>query len=150
MDYLEILRNSHVISDSLNESQPRSRLDYIGSEIFDFTTYDSEMSELFAAKALEVCAAVSAKATFKYIEDPDNYRWYLLMCNMPFFANRLEWGGSIRGAWWYSRKYELPSCGIFIGDEQETDLEFADCAEWELFVAALIAFATEETKDTEC
>lgn len=56
------------------------------------------MSVLFARKAVEVCAAINDRQTFDYINDPNDYLWYLLMCNMPFFAERLECGISIRGA----------------------------------------------------
>jgi len=77
-----------------------SRLDFLGNVVFNFTTCDTKMSELFATKAVEVCEAISNKTTFDYIENEDNYQWFLLMCNMPFFANMIVWGNSIRGAWW--------------------------------------------------
>lgn len=74
-----------------------SRLEYLSDHVFGFTTYDSAMAELFARKALEVCAALSNRQTFEYIENAENYRWFLWLCNVPFFASKIEWGTSIRG-----------------------------------------------------
>lgn len=116
-----------------------SRLAFVGDHIFDFTTYDSEMSELFAAKALEVCAAISEGRTFDYIKNTDNYRWFLLMANMPFFARRLEWGTSIRGAWWDHEDRKLESCGLFVDQEQVLSIEFTR-DDWLSFINALITF----------
>lgn len=109
-----------------------SRLVFLSDEIFGFTTYDNEMSALFAAKALEVCAAIADRANFEYIKDPDNYRWYLLMCNMPFFAKRLEWGTSIRGAWWRFEQSEF-RLGLVTLKVWHDD--------WPQFIAALREFA---------
>lgn len=141
-EYREMLEHSYKESQR-GDSSPLSRLHYLSDYIFDFTTYDSAMSELFASKALEVCKAISDKATFDYIKDADGYRWYLLMVNMPFFAGRLEWGTSIRGAWWIPEDhYTLESCGIWRGDEQCTSLTFT-ADEWESFIAAMIDFAKD-------
>jgi hypothetical protein len=117
-----------------------TRLEFLSDYIFDFTTYDRGMAELFTRKALEVCAAISEQRTFDYIKDEDNYRWYLLMVNMPFFAERLDWGTSIRGAWWSHGAHKLESCGIWRDHEQVTALEFTR-NEWLAFVAALVEFA---------
>lgn len=96
--YLEMLENSYAMTCDEESSPPNSRLDYVGEYIFNFTTYDSDMSVLFAKKAIEACLAITEKATFEYIKDPEQYKWFLLMCNMPFFQPKLSWGGSIRGA----------------------------------------------------
>ena len=117
-----------------------SRLAFIGDHIFDFTTYDSEKSEQFAEKALEVCAAISEGRTFEYIDDPANYRWFLLMVNMPFFAGRLEWGSSIRGAWWHHADQRLKSCALFHGEVQVLSVEFTR-EDWIAFIASLAEFA---------
>ena len=138
MDYIKMLRDGFL---SEKEFRPdvESRLEYLSDEIFNFTTYDSEMSELFASKAIEVCKAINERTTFEYIKDPENYKWYLLMCNMPFFANRTEWGTSIRGARWHGSSYS--SCGLFNGNEQFTDEINFEADEWQNFVNAIIEFA---------
>lgn len=121
-----------------------SRLEFLATHIFKFTTYATEYSERFAAKALEVCAAISAGKTFGYIADESNHQWYLLMVNMPFFEARLNWGTSIRGAWWAEEDFELSSCGLWDGDCQSLDIRLTR-EEWLTFIADLIAFAKKDT-----
>ena len=148
MDYKELLEHSHKVAAETFECAPESRLEYLGDHIFDFTTYDGEMSVLFARKAVEVCAAINDGKTFDFIKDADNYTWFLVMCNMPFFAERLEWGTSIRGAWWAGRpgKLEFYSYGLWMGDEQLTDTLQFSADEWKRFIAAVIEFAHGEMK----
>jgi len=74
-----------------------SRLDFIGETIFDFTMYDGDASERFAKKMIEVIESIINRTTFDY--QTSNYDDYLTMVNMPFLVDKLEWGGSIRGAW---------------------------------------------------
>ena len=143
MDYLKLLEHSYRVAVALDECPPDSRLEYLGEQVFGFTTYDGEMSALFAGKAIEVCGAINNGATFDYIKDPENYRWFLLMCNMPFFADRLEWGTSIRGAWWDANKLE--SCGLYEGEEQVLSLDFTR-EQWGEFAKALVAFARSDVR----
>lgn len=138
-DFIGLLNHSFEIERD-RECGTESRLAYLSENIFDFTTYDLEMSETFATKGVEVCAAINDAKTFEYIADAENYKWYLLMCNMPFFSLRLNWGTSIRGAWWDHREHELRSCGIWRGEEQETVLKFSR-EDWQKFIAAIVAFA---------
>lgn len=135
----ELLENSYRITQG-NHGEDLSRLSFLADHIFDFTTYDSEMSELFGRKAVEVCTAITHDQTFEYIKDAENYRWFLLMVNMPFFAPRLEWGTSVRGAWWDHGVQALTSCGIWRGEDQLTSLEFTR-EEWIIFMVAVIEFS---------
>lgn len=138
-DARELLENSYQVTREFQDEK-LSRLEFLADYIFDFTTYDTEMGELFARKAIEVCAAVNEGKTFDYIKDADNYRWFLLMVNMPFFAGRLEWGTSVRGAWWDYDAQTLESCGIWRGKEQAPSMQFTR-EEWMRFIAALVEFA---------
>lgn len=142
MDYLKLLEHSYAMA-AMDECPPESRLEFLGEQIFDFTTYDGTMSALFAEKAVEVCDAINNRATFDYIKDPDNYRWFLLMCNMPFFAARLEWGTSIRGAWWDANKLE--SCGLYEGEKQVLSLDFTS-GQWAEFAKAVVVFARSDVR----
>ena len=141
MDYIELLEHSFAEDSSFHEP-PHSRLDFLANAVFDFTTYDPAMSELFARKALEVCAAINNRTTFEYIENKDNYQWYLLMLNMPFFEDRIDWGTSIRGAWWNFQQ-ALHSCGLWVGKEQRLEMQFTE-VEWKEFVSAMIQFAGKQ------
>jgi hypothetical protein len=135
----ELLENSYQTTKEFQDGK-LSRLEFLADYIFDFTTYDTDMGELFARKAIEVCAAINDGKTFDYIKDADNYRWFLLMVNMPFFARRLEWGTSVRGAWWDHAAQTLESCGIWRGKEQAVSVQFTR-DEWMRFIAALVEFA---------
>jgi len=146
---LELLDYARMLEDGYKElaTEDRcSRLVYLSDHIFDFTTYDSEMAELFARRALEVCAAISGRTTFDYIKDAEQYRWYLVMCNMPFFADKIIWGTSVRGAWWDTPpndKIKFSSCGLWVDGHQFSDtLEFTQ-DQWTTFISAVLAFGAK-------
>jgi hypothetical protein len=152
-DYVSMLTEGHAETASHNGQGKTSRLEYLGEYIFDFTTYESEYSEMFAKKAIDVCAAINARTTFEYIKEPESRRWYLLMVNMPFFYPRLNWGGSIRGAWWDTRPnkqvIEFSTSGLFLGGEQIDELTFT-VDQWREFIAAVVAFGLEEPNVLVC
>lgn len=144
-DYVRMLNEGYEFNAG---SDQISRLEYLSDYIFDFTTYDSAMAELFATKALEVCQAISDRTTFDYIKEPDSYRWYLVMVNMPFFSGRLNWGTSIRGAWWdvsAPNSITFSTCGLWSNGVQITELAFTT-EKWNDFVVALLDFGAD-TKD---
>lgn len=150
MNYKELLEYSYHYSSEIMEGikpSSKSHLEFLNDAVFDFTTYDSAVSQLFARKAIEVCKALSDRKTFEYIEEKQNYTWFLLMCNMPFFSNKLSWGTSIRGAWWstgvHSNAIELNSCYLFQDEKQLLKLQFT-LSEWEQFIRAVIEFAQIE------
>lgn len=138
-DARELLEHSYRTTRDFQDGR-LTRLEFLADYLFDFTTYDTEMGELFARKAVEVCAAINDGKTFDYIKDANNYRWFLLMVNMPFFNGRLEWGTSVRGAWWDHGAQKLESCGLWRGNEQALSVEFTR-EEWMRFIAALVEFA---------
>lgn len=82
-----------------------SKLQFICEHIFDITTYESYAAEVIGLKMLEVCDAILNNKTFDYIENDNNRINYLTMVNMPFLANKIEWGISIRGAWFDDNPY---------------------------------------------
>lgn len=142
MNYIKLLIDGFS-ADKLFHENVESRFEYLSNEIFNFCTYDSEMDELFVLKAIEVCKAITDSKTFEYITDKENYKWYLLMCNMPFFSERIEWGGSVRGAWWKSGGFTFQSCGLFDGDEQIRDEIKFDVDEWKKFIGSIVEFAND-------
>ena len=94
-DYIEFFYSSPQYQD-----YPTSRIEYIAEIIFGFETYESEVKSLLCKKALEVCKAITERKTFEYISTEEGNQWYLILTQMPFFQNKIEWGCSIRGAWW--------------------------------------------------
>ncbi len=138
MDYLKLLEHSFEMDRW--RDQEMSRLEYLSINIFDFTTYDSAMDELFAKKALEVCIAITDRQTFEYQKDEEGYKWYLIMVNMPFFSGKLEWGTSIRGAWWNFDGFEISSCGLYEKRDQILEPLKLDEGQWNDFVKSMAAF----------
>lgn len=136
--YRELLEHSFRMERERDDEI--SRLTFLSDQVFDFTTYDDEVSDLLAGKALEMCACISENDTFGYASDAGNYRWFIIMVNMPFFARRLDWGTSIRGAFWTYKEQTLESCGIWHGDKQAHSMKFTR-EEWLCFITALIAFS---------
>jgi len=67
--YKQMLEHSYRIIPEMMGCPPESRLEYLGDYIFDFTTYDGEMSALFARKAVEVCAAINDRKTFDCVNN---------------------------------------------------------------------------------
>jgi hypothetical protein len=151
MDYDRLIEYSYNKHRELNaQEKDMSRLEYLGEYIFDFTTYDSDLSEFFAKKAIEICKALVDRTTYQYIDDPENCKWYTIICHMPFFSERINWGGSIRGAWWDHREhYEASNYGLY--DEKADGRSYQQMGElhftrdeWIAFVTALINFAKVE------
>lgn len=140
MDYLSLLVHSFNFEHEHGDAIRQSRLMFLSSHIFDFTTCDGVMDELFATKAVEVCDAITRQKTFEYIECDENYKWFLLMCNMPFFAENISWGTSIRGAWWKPQPHKLTSCGLWNGFEQVEKLKF-NAEQWIEFIESVIEFS---------
>jgi hypothetical protein len=145
VNYKQLLDHSFATMCELIPDAAESRLEYLAEYIFGFTTYDSEMSILFAQNAVEVCRAINTGETYEYTKNAEQYRWFLIMCNMLFFAERIDWGTSVRGAWW---RYEqtLESNGFWVGKEQQLDVMTFDKQQWSDFVVALINFAQCETE----
>lgn len=143
MDYLDLLNNSYGLI-KIYQQDEMSKLEYLSNYIFDFTTHEDEISEFLGARCLEVCKSITDKTTFNYIKTDNNRLWYLTMVNMPFFQGRLEWGTSIRGAWWAMNDQLLESTGLFnINDIQIPELSFT-ADEWESFINAMCAFVTNK------
>ena len=147
MDYLGLLNHSYDIE--LHEEPELSKEEYLAEHVFDFTTYDSKKSVLFGEWCVKVCKAITDKKTFDFIEiDDEHYRWYLLMINMPFFENRLSWGGSIRGAWWDlygDNLFTLNSCGLYEEGVQLLEIKL-NSKQWNEFINAIAIFSSREEK----
>lgn len=131
-NYLSKLNGSFIHYDG-----ELSKSEFLSSFVFDFVTYEEKFTELFVAKALEVCDAVSQGKTFDYIADEERRQWYLLMVNMPFFVDRLSWGSSIRGAWWEFIQPDIGDHGAF---------GVRDSDQMEAFTKAMLMFIGSENE----
>lgn len=155
-EYLKLLEHSFVCEQecSVTGVPVTSRLVYLSDNIFDFTTYDDDKSQLFTKRAVEVCEAINNKTTFDYIGDMEgeNYMWFLLMCNMPFFTDKLNWGTSIRGAWWDAQPHTdnlivLESSGIYDEDEEQIPSMAFSVDQFREFMKAVVEFAKPEMNE---
>ena len=148
-DYADLLAHSYEVTRELLGD--KSRREWISDHIFEFTTYEDVCAKLFAKKALEVCRAITDRTTFDYIntgEGEVNRVWFLLMVNMPFFAKRIEWGTSARGAWWDSyHGIKLESDSIYRDWEQVLEMDFT-AEEWPRFIDALCEFAALDDRSS--
>jgi len=145
MNYLKLLQDSHKETAENRGYKDLGRLEFLAEDIFGFTTYENFVSSLMAKKSLEVCKAISERKTFDYIKTEEGHLWYLIVVNMPFFQGKLEWGTSIRGAWWDlcgKDAFKLNSCGLFSGGEQLLEIELNE-KQWMEFIHAMIEFASE-------
>jgi len=144
IDYLKMLEDGHSAMDEIHGYGRTSRHEYLSEHIFQFIAYENRMAELFASKALDVCVAITERKVFDYLGDSDENRmWFLLMCNMPFFANRIDWGTSVRCAWWVY-PVNLGSEALFLGGQQVSGTMVMGFDEWREFVSAMVDYAGAE------
>ena len=110
---------------------PESKEEFTGNAIFDFTTYDGDIDVLFCNKMLEVIECILNDETFEYQDKSnDNYINYLLMVNMPFLDGKLEYGTSIRGAWFIiDKRYEI-DCGRIVIEYGELKIFIKELIKW--------------------
>lgn len=130
-----------------------TKYEWAANEIFDLTTYDGELDELFAKKIIEVLKVIFDGTNFEYIKDRTNYINYILICQLLNEFNWIEWGTSIRGSWietWH------PNCKVRPILEEHITTSYADGVEKEhIFpevrctkenLKALIEFMEDEAK----
>lgn len=83
-----------------------TKYEWLSENVFELTTYDSSISELFGKKIVEVCRAILDRNTFKYIEKGENeYVTHILVCQVLEQFCWIEWGTSIRGAWFEEQHF---------------------------------------------
>lgn len=86
----------------------QNKYEWFCGVIFNIVTYDSYLDELFAKKIIEVCEVILNKTNFEYIKDETNYTNYIIVCQLLKSKNWLDWGTSIRGAWFMTGPYGDP------------------------------------------
>lgn len=142
-DFVGMFEESLVeMKSRVSEPEYYTAINLIGEGVFDFTTYESEVLKKLTLDALQVCWVISTKTNFDFIANDSGNLKYLTMVNMPFFANRLEWGTSIRGAWWDHGWQELETNELIFQEKQLQKLRFQPLA-WEKFLHAASEFFTK-------
>ena len=130
MKYKEILNTLYKRSLATDGCPPDNKIQFLGSTVFDFTLYSNEMYELFGRKMIEVILCIIDETTFDYQElSNENYINFLTMVNMPFLVDKLNWGSSIRGAWFEnSESYII--CGEINIPKNELTIFMNELIEW--------------------
>lgn len=125
--YLKLLKGGY--KESSEWGRETSKEEFLGFDIFGIDTCDDYMCEKMALEWLEVCECISENKTFEYISTDEKYETYLRTVNYKFFTDKLEYGTSIRGAWWdcgdydstddrWTYKFKLETCGLWDDDKQ--------------------------------
>lgn len=120
------------------------------ANIFDITTYDSDIDRLFAEQIVEVLEQIANRTTFEYIKNAECYVRYLTVVNFKGVYPLLNWGGSIRGAWFDANEDEPfePEVGLDVYEEVEY-LTITSGEEMGEFVRALRLFLNAHPVESE-
>lgn len=110
MTTLELIKTDYELCVQCDIFQ--TKYEWAASSIFNLATYDGDLDELFVKKILEVIKVILDGTNFEYIKDETNYRAYILVCQLLKEMNWINWGSSIRGAWFDD----------FISDEEVSPL----------------------------
>lgn len=124
----------------------------IVAQIFGITTYDSDMECHFARIILPVMLAVARGKPYDYHEQSEqHYIDYLMVCNFTAIEPLLEWGTSIRGAWFSPPKEGFrPDDGIGVySDEADKPMIIADRDDFLAFMEMLDVVVQEESGPIE-
>lgn len=122
----------------------RSKYEWAASGVFDLTTYDSSLDELFVKDILEVCKVIRDNKNFEYIKNEQNYIKYILVCQLLDKFHWIEWGTSIRGAWFDGYHPNLTTRPII---EQNGWSKYNDeTGEWEEHILDEVRFTEENLK----
>lgn len=84
-----------------------TKYEWAASDIFDLVTYDGGLDEMFVKDILEVCKVILERSTYEYIGNHECYVKYILVCQLLNTFKWIDWGTSIRGAW-FSTTFMMP------------------------------------------
>lgn len=121
-----------------------TKYEWAASHIFNLATYDGDLDEKFVKLILEVCEVILENRNWDYIEDEINYFAFIAVCQRLNSLGWIDWGTSIRGAWFYDQVYyefELDKKKQMIICDIEPDIPVYPCKE---SIRALIDFVEEE------
>lgn len=108
----EIFQKSY--DDHLSIDDENNVYGWAASNIFDLTTYDDELDELFVKVIVGASKVILTRQSYGFIKDESMYVAYILVCNLFEHKKWINWGTSIRGAWFEDRadsEYIFYGCG---------------------------------------
>lgn len=108
MDVMDNYRQEYEYFKS-NVDHVTNKYRWAARKVFGLITYDDELDEKIVKKILTVCKIILNHATYEYIHtDETNYKIYILVCQLLNHKNWINWGSSIRGAWFDTGYNEDP------------------------------------------
>ena len=102
---MTVLENYKASYDA-QRSNCESKYEWAANYIFDLTTYDGDIDEYFVQTIIEVCEVILEKRNFEYIQFRTNYIKYIVVCQLLDKFGWIDWGTSIRGAWFDEIGYQ--------------------------------------------
>lgn len=75
------------------------KLIFLAEVLFGIETDDNSLSLKFGEDILEVIDVIKKGSNREYIKSEDNYKKYIIVANILSKLDWIEWGVSIRGAW---------------------------------------------------
>ncbi len=117
--------------------------------VIDFDTYVSGVDAELAPRFCAALKSILDRTTFEFIkESRQNYLDFLTLCNLSRFKDLMEWGTSIRGAW-FSLGLEPIEMGRWLPVSDPGDsLKFDEEEKFEVFIRGLIMFMEEPEEST--
>lgn len=76
-----------------------SKYEWASRNIFDLITYDEHIDEVLVKYCLIVLDTILYRTTYEFIKSEDNYIVYIVVCQLLNEFGWIDWGTSIRGAW---------------------------------------------------
>ena len=85
-----------------------SKHEWIATNVFGLATYDAGLDKIFVDVIFNICKVILEQDTYEFIESSDdNYIVYILVCQLLDRMKWIEWGTSIRGAWFAESYYDI-------------------------------------------
>lgn len=118
-NYKEIFKNSlnDFIENHLDAGYDREdytllewKYAWLCDDAFGVSTYDTNLSVKWGKLIFDVMTAIRNHTTFDYIKDDANYEKYIAVCNLFNIHLLIDWGSSIRGAWFSFNKDNRDFC----------------------------------------
>ena len=153
MTTLEIYK-AHYEDNRMNHHEDYSKYEWAARHIFDLTTYDGALDEKFVKTIMEVCKVILNRSNFDYIGDCDanneNYIKYILACQIFERFKWLDWGTSIRGAWFERECFTPWGCKEPIVSKdilEEYKWWDTESGEWTEHTIDAVPFTVDNLKD---
>lgn len=140
MNAIDIYK-AHYEEERSRRDDEYTKYEWAACYIFDLYTYDTALDEKFVKSIIEVSKAIIDMETYNYIENRDNYLKHILVCQLLYHFNWINWGTSIRGPWFESdsRKDIL--------EESSWSLLNEKTGEWDRYKLDAVPFSRDNLKE---